>query len=354
LGVAGLIVPWNYPLLMAAWKVAPCLAAGCTCVLKPSELTPLTALELAAAASRVGLPPGVFNVVLGTGPDAGAPLSEHPLVEKLAFTGSIPTGSKIAEAGSKSIKKVSLELGGKSPAIVLADADLDQVVDWATVGIFFNQGQVCSATSRLIIHRSIAADLLARLQVATEAIRIGSGLDTSVHMGPLVSKGQHEKVLAFIRSGVEEGATLVTGGCEPAELSGSGGYYLRPTIFANVGTSMRIWREEIFGPVLCVKTFDTEEEALQLANDTNFGLAGAVFTRDRHLGEKIAHRLRVGIAWVNCSQPTFVQLPWGGYKQSGTGRELGPWGLMNYLETKQVSVWVNPNSKGWDWFPAKY
>jgi len=349
MGVAGLIVPWNYPLLMAAWKVAPCLAAGCTAVLKPSELTPLTALELAASADRVGLPAGVLNVINGYGNDAGSPLSSHPDVEKIAFTGSVATGSKVALAGATTIKKVSLELGGKSPAIVFGDADLDQVVDWATVGIFFNQGQVCSATSRLIVHHSVADALFAKLKAAAERIVVGNGLNPDNHMGPLVSKGQYEKVLGYIDSGLKEGAKILTGG--PGAKVPTPGYFVAPTIFKDVEPNMRIWKEEIFGPVLSIKTFDTPEEAIELANNSTYGLAGAVFTKDRDFGEKVAREIRAGIMWVNCSQPTFVQLPWGGYKQSGTGRELGPWGLMNYLETKQVSVWVNDESKGWGWFP---
>jgi len=352
MGVAGLIIPWNYPLAMAAWKVAPCLAAGCTCVLKPSELTPLTALELAGIAKKVGLPAGVFNVVTGTGPDAGAPLSQHPGVEKVAFTGSVATGSKIAQASGKDIKKVSLEFGGKSPLIICSDADIDQAIDWITVGIFFNSGQVCSATSRVLVHRSIENALLTKLRKVSESIRVGPGLDPKTQMGPIVSESQYKKVLDYVRSGVDQGATLFSGGSKPDYLKDSHGFFLSPTIFTNTAKNMKIWNEEIFGPVLCIMPFDTEEEAIAIANETDFGLAGGVLSSDSKKSAEIAEKLRAGIVWINCSQPTFIQLPWGGVKKSGTGRELGPWGLYNFLEIKQVSKWVGNESKGWGWFTS--
>jgi betaine-aldehyde dehydrogenase len=349
LGVAGLIVPWNYPLLMAAWKVAPALASGCTCVLKPSELTPLSALELAAIADSVGLPAGVFNVVLGTGSDAGQPLAAHPDIGKVAFTGSVTTGSKIASVGAKTIKKVSLELGGKSPLIVCRDADLDQACDWILAGIFLNSGQICSATSRVLMHSSIASKLLEKIRTHVKTISVGDGLNRDHNMGPVVSEGQYTKVMYYINSGLAQGATLFYGGTRPANAP-PGGYFLLPTIFVDVKPFMRIWQEEIFGPVLSVMTFENEDEAIDLANDTQYGLGGAVFSRDEETAQRIARKLRCGIVWINCSQPTFVQLPWGGYKKSGTGRELGPWGLFNYLEVKQVTNWVNQSEKGWGWF----
>eukprot|EP01127_Copromyxa_protea_P004494 TRINITY_DN14351_c0_g1_i1.p1 TRINITY_DN14351_c0_g1~~TRINITY_DN14351_c0_g1_i1.p1 ORF type:complete len:669 (+),score=121.02 TRINITY_DN14351_c0_g1_i1:33-2009(+) len=359
MGVAALIVPWNYPLLMAAWKVAPCLAAGCTCVLKPSELTPLSAFELADVMHSVGVPKGVFNLIVGNGPDSGSPLSSHPDVSKVAFTGSVPTGSSIAAAGASTIKKVSLELGGKSPAIVCADADIEQAIDWITVGIFFNSGQVCSATSRLLVHSSVATKLVDGLVSRARNIRVGPGSQPNVKMGPLVSLGQFNKVLGYIESGVNQGATLVCGGGKhtpyvpndtPSKYSE--GYFVGPTIFTNVKPFMKIWKEEIFGPVLSVMTYENEDDAIALANDSSFGLAGAIFSTNPEKCNYLSRRLQCGIVWINCSQPTFVQLPWGGQKKSGTGRELGPWGLMNYLEPKQVCSWVATDSKGWDWFAS--
>jgi len=313
-------------------------------------------LELADIINSVGLPAGVFNLIIGNGPDAGSPLSSHPDVAKVAFTGSVATGTHIAAAGASSIKKVSLELGGKSPAIVCSDADIEQVIDWITVGIFFNQGQVCSATSRLLVHSSIASQVVDGLVARARGIKVGPGSQPDVKMGPLVSLGQYNKVLAYIHGGVEQGATLVYGGDKVtphvAETPGkySEGYFVAPTIFTNVKPYMKIWKEEIFGPVLSIMTFENEEDAIAQANNSTYGLAGAVFSTTPEKCQKLSRRLQCGIVWINCSQPTFVQLPWGGYKKSGTGRELGPWGLMNYLEAKQVSSWVATDSKGWDWF----
>ncbi|WP_374439238.1 aldehyde dehydrogenase family protein [Pseudomonas panipatensis] len=344
-GVAGQIIPWNYPLLMAAWKVAPALAAGATCVLKPSELTPLSALELAAAADAVGLPAGVLNVLPGLGAEAGGPLAGHPGVDKLAFTGSVPTGSKIMSAAAQDIKNISLELGGKSAFIVFDDADVEAAVEWILFGIFWNQGQVCSATSRLLVQEGIAPRLIERLVEATRAIRIGNGLTPGVLLGPLVSQGQYDKVLGFIDQGRACGARLLSGGRRPAGLDE--GWFVEPTIFDEPAENAIIWREEIFGPVLCVKRFKTEAEALRLANDSRFGLAGAVMSADLQRAARVANGLRAGIVWVNCSQPTFSQAPWGGMKQSGIGRELGVWGLENYLEVKQVTEYVSAQPWGW-------
>ncbi|KAF1053264.1 MAG: Betaine aldehyde dehydrogenase [Stenotrophomonas maltophilia] len=344
-GVAGQIIPWNYPLLMASWKVAPALAAGATCVLKPSELTPLSALELAAAADAVGLPAGVLNVLPGLGAEAGGPLSAHPGVDKLAFTGSVPTGAKIMSAAAQDIKNVSLELGGKSAFIVFDDADVEAAVEWILFGIFWNQGQVCSATSRLLVQEGIAARLLERLVEATRAITIGNGLQPGVLLGPLVSQGQLDKVLGFIAQGRACGARLLTGGERPAHLPE--GYFVQPAIFDEPAENAIIWREEIFGPVLCVKRFKTEADALRLANDSRFGLAGAVMSADPQRAARVANGLRAGIIWINCSQPTFTQAPWGGMKQSGIGRELGVWGLENYLEVKQVTEYASQEPWGW-------
>ncbi|MFG0381381.1 aldehyde dehydrogenase family protein [Pseudomonas sp. zbq_18] len=344
-GVAGQIIPWNYPLLMAAWKVAPALAAGATCVLKPSELTPLSALELGGAAERIGLPAGVLNVVTGLGSEAGGPLSQHPGVDKLAFTGSVPTGAKIMSAAAADIKNISLELGGKSAFIVFDDADVDAAVEWIMFGIFWNQGQVCSATSRLLVQEGIAPRLLERLVEETRRIRIGSGLEPGVLLGPLVSAGQYQKVMGMIEQGCQE-ARLLTGGKRPAHLEQ--GFFVEPTIFAEPAEQARIWTEEVFGPVLCVKRFKSEAEALRLANDSRFGLAAAVMSADLERAARVANGLRAGIVWVNCSQPTFTQAPWGGMKHSGIGRELGRWGLENYLEVKQVTEYRS--SDPWAWY----
>ena len=344
-GVAGQIIPWNYPLLMAAWKVAPALAAGATMVLKPSELTPLTALELAAIGEEAGLPPGVLNVVSGTGKEAGEPLTLHREVDKLAFTGSVPTGRRVMAAAAQEIKNVSLELGGKSPFIVFADADVEAAVEWVMFGIFWNQGQVCSATSRLLVEQALAPRLLARLVEEAKKIPIGDGMTPGTLLGPLVSRGQHEKVLGFIDRACAAKITLVTGGGRPPGLER--GYFLEPTIFADVPVESELWREEVFGPVLAVRTFRDEEEAVRLANDTPFGLAAAVMSADPERCRRVARRFRAGIVWINCSQPTFSQAPWGGMKQSGIGRELGRWGLANYLEVKQITTYESRDPWGW-------
>jgi betaine-aldehyde dehydrogenase len=285
-------------------------------------------------------------VVTGTGKDAGAPLSEHPGIDKLAFTGSVPTGSRIMQAAARDIKNVSLELGGKSPFIVFDDSDIDAAVEWIMFGIFWNQGEVCSATSRVLVQRGIYARLLARLEEEARKIVIGSGLDDGVLLGPLVSKGQYDKVREAVQRGRDEGARLVTGGGRPAHLDT--GFFMEPVVFADVPTDSWIWNEEIFGPVVCIRPFDDEAEAVQSANDSRFGLGAAVMSKDTERCERVARALRAGIVWINCSQPTFTEAPWGGYKQSGIGRELGEWGLNNYLETKQITRYVS--DKPWGWY----
>jgi betaine-aldehyde dehydrogenase len=344
-GVAALIVPWNYPLLMASWKVAPALAAGATMVLKPSELTPLTALELASIAEEIGLPAGVLNVVTGYGPDVGGPLSRHPLVRKVAFTGSVPTGIQVMSSAAQDIKTVSLELGGKSPLIVFADSDIESAVEWIMFGIFWNQGQVCSATSRLLVEDAIAPRLLERLAHEASQIKIGNGLEPGTLLGPLVSENQHSKVAQAVSRAEGDGAKVLTGGGRPRELGQ--GYFFQPTVLVDVPVESPAWREEIFGPVLSVRTFDREGDAIALANDSRYGLAAAVMSTDLERCERIAAELEAGIVWINCSQPTFTQAPWGGMKQSGIGRELGIWGLENYLEVKQITSYTSADRWGW-------
>ncbi|NIZ11911.1 aldehyde dehydrogenase family protein [Phaeobacter sp. HF9A] len=344
-GVVAAITPWNFPMLMAVWKVAPALAAGCCVVLKPSELCAMTCHALAGIIDKAGLPAGVFNLVTGFGAEAGAPLSEHALVDKVAFTGSVATGRKVMQAASAGIRTVSLELGGKSPFLVFDDCDIDKAVEWILFGIFWNKGEVCSATSRVLVQRGIYARLIERLKEVTEAIRIGAGDQPGVKLGPIVSKGQYDKILGFLERAKDSGARLVTGGgrAEGFEV----GYYIAPTIYADVPLDAEIWREEIFGPVVCLNPFDTEEEALRLANDSPYGLAAAVMSDDLERCDRVAAKLRAGIIWINCSQPTFTQAPWGGYKSSGIGRELGREGFDAFLETKQVTRFDHSQTWGW-------
>ena len=343
-GVAGAIIPWNYPLLMAAWKVAPALAAGCTMVLKPSEHTSLTALELGAIAKDAGLPSGVLNIVTGLGQTVGQAIVDHPDVDKLAFTGSVPTGARLMAAAARNVKNISLELGGKSPFVIFADADIEKAVEWIMFGIFWNQGQVCSATSRVLVERSLYPALLERLLAEAQKITIGDGLAQGTLLGPLVNDLQYRKVLAAIDRAVVQGATLACGG----KAAGfDKGYFVAPTVLTDVPLSADAWVEEIFGPVVCIRAFETEEEAVRLANDSRFGLAAAVMTADDARAERVAAAFRAGIVWINCSQPTFTEAPWGGYKQSGIGRELGRWGLDNYLETKQITRLVSDEPWGW-------
>lgn len=344
-GVIAAIVPWNFPFLMTCWKVAPALAAGCAMVLKPSELTPLSALALAEILADAGLPRGVFNVVTGLGPEAGKPLAAHKDIDKIAFTGSVPTGSALMQQAALDIKRVSLELGGKSPFIVFEDADLDRAAEWIMFGIFLNQGQVCAATSRVLIHHSIHDALVQRIVARTRDIVIGPGSAADTKLGPLISSAHRDKVERFIAAGLAEGAHLLTGGKRPAGLDR--GYFLEPTIFVDVPTTSTIWTDEIFGPVVAIRAFGDEEEAVRLANDSRFGLAAAIMSADRARTERVARALDAGIVWINCSQPAFVEVPWGGFKQSGIGRELGRWGYENFLEPKQITRFEADEALGW-------
>ena len=333
-GVAGLITPWNYPILMAVQKVAPALAAGCSAVLKPAEQTPMTALELPAILEEAGLPSGTFNVITGFGPTAGAPLVESPKVDKIGFTGSVEVGRTVLRSGADTLKRVTLELGGKSPNIVFADAGFEQAIEGTCNGIFWNQGEICSAGSRVFVEAAIYDDALEAMTERANAVRLGSGLDPETTMGPLVSKEQQERVLSYIEAGRSEGAKLAAGGGNGADR----GYFVQPTIFYDARNDMKIAREEIFGPVMAVIPFEDPAEVVRLANDTDYGLAAAVWTRDIGKALRTAKALRVGIVWVNDSQPAPSEAPWGGYKQSGIGRELGPHGIEDYLEVKHIYV----------------
>ncbi|TDV36016.1 betaine-aldehyde dehydrogenase [Pseudomonas helmanticensis] len=333
-GVVGLIVPWNFPMVTTAWKLAPALAAGCCVVLKPSEVTPLPELELAAIIAESGLPNGVFNLVCGTGLAVGAPLSADPRIAKISFTGSNAVGVQVMQRAAETVKGVSLELGGKSSLLVLADADLDLAVELACGGAFFNAGQMCSATSRVLVADELEEEFLRRLQKRVQAIRVADPFDAEVEMGALVNQAQYQRVLGHIDRGLRAGARLLCGGNRPADLPR--GYFLQPTVFTDVPLDSALWCEEIFGPVLCVRSFATEAQAIALANDTLFGLVASVVTSDAAAADRVANALQAGMVWINAPQVIFPQAAWGGYKQSSIGRELGPWGLAAFQELKHV------------------
>jgi acyl-CoA reductase-like NAD-dependent aldehyde dehydrogenase len=339
-GVVGMITPWNFPLMLLAWKVAPAIAAGCTIVAKPASLTPGAALDLASVFADAGLPDGVYNVVSGGGGEAGDALVRHPGVDKIAFTGSTEVGQGVMRAAADTVKKVSLELGGKSPNVVFADADLDQAVKGAYWGIFLNSGQACQAGSRLLVQREIHDELLERLVAMTAKSRIGDPLEDRTMIGPVVDEGQFETVMGYIDRGVADGAQLVAGGARAEGEALASGLYVQPTVFDAVDAGMAIGREEIFGPVLSVMTFDDEAGAVRLANDTIYGLAAAVWTKNIDVALRAAKGIRAGTVFVNSFHDAglaFV-LPFGGYKASGFGRELGREGLDQYLETKSVHI----------------
>lgn len=338
-GVCAQIVPWNYPLLMASWKLAPALACGCTVVLKPSEWTPLTALALAEICQDVGIPPGVVNVLPGYGPQAGAALASHPDVDKIAFTGSIETARKLVQASAASnLKKLSLELGGKSPLLVFPDADLDLAAKAAFWGIFANKGEVCSASSRLLVHRDVRSEMVERLRAMADDLKVGDPLDPNTGMGAIVSQAQLDKVMRYIDAGIKEGARLVTGG-KRQEGEFAGGLFVQPTVFDDVQSEMRIAQEEIFGPVLAVMEFDDESKGLELANTTPYGLVAAVFTRDIQRAHRLARQVQAGVVWINRWNGFDSAAPFGGMKQSGWGREMGEEALDLYTQTK--CVWVS-------------
>jgi len=347
-GVCGQIIPWNYPLLMAAWKIAPALCAGCTVVLKPAEATPATAMAFARILDGIeDLPRGVVNIVTGDGPAVGATLAASPRVDKVAFTGSTRTGRSILRAAADSnLKRVTLELGGKSPNIFFADAGWESAVEGAVFGVFVNQGEVCSAGSRILVERRIHDDFLEAVVEKARAIRLGDPLDRATRMGPLVTAAHRDRVMGYVEQGRREGARLVLGGGRP-DGGLARGAYLEPTIFDGVDPGMTIAQEEIFGPVVVIIPFDGEADAVRIANATPYGLAGAVWTRDIFRAFRVVRRLKAGIVWVNHMQPTYVEAPWGGMKMSGAGRELGRYGVENYLELKQVHINLNENPMGW-------
>jgi len=345
LGVVAAIVPWNFPLVLACRKLAPALAAGNTVVIKPSSLAPLTTIMLGEVFTEAGIPEGVVNIITGPGRTTGNALLRHPDVDKLSFTGSTEVGCQVITASADTICSCSVELGGKSPAVVLADAPLAATVDGILFGAFLCQGECCCAATRVLVDNSIHDELVERLVAATGEIKVGDGMDEDTRMGPLVSAEQREKVMEYIESGRAEAGEPVIGGGIPAGLDK--GYFLEPTIFDNVPPTSRIYREEIFGPVLTVTAFDSEDELIAAANDTPYGLAASIWTADAATGQRLAPRIRAGTVWVNIHNFVFSQAPYGGFKQSGLGRELGREGLEMYTEVKNVITWLGPEPFKW-------
>jgi phenylacetaldehyde dehydrogenase len=334
IGVVGAIIAWNFPFLLATWKTAPALAAGCTVVLKPAEETPLTALRLGELITEAGFPKGVFNVVTGLGPTAGAALAAHDHVDKVTFTGSTEVGRLIVRAAADNMKKVTVELGGKSPTIVLADANLDQAIAGAAGAIFFNQGQVCCAGSRLFVARKHFDAVMEGVAEQARGMKMGPGLDAGAQLGPLVSSVQRERVMKYVGEGLDAGARAVVGGRPVA----APGYYVEPTVFTDISDSMSIVREEIFGPVVVAQPFDDLEEIARLANDTIYGLAASIWTKDVSKVFRLSKKIRAGTVWVNCHNVLDPTMPFGGYKQSGWGRELGGEAVNSYLESKSLCI----------------
>ena len=347
LGVCALIGPWNYPLLQISWKVAPAIAAGDTMILKPASLTPLTTMILVELLEEAGVPPGVVNLVLGPGGRVGEALAASPDVDLVSLTGGLDAGRRILRAAADNVKKVALELGGKSPNIIFADADFETAVDNALTAAFVHSGQVCSAGCRLIVEDSIHDRFVEELGRRADRIRLGPGLDQRTETGALISADHRAKVERYIETGIREGARLVAGGGRPAEPGLEAGFYVRPTVFADCRAEMTIVREEIFGPVVTVERFTTEDEAVRLGNDTTYGLAGAVWTSDASRAQRVAGRLRHGTVWINDYNAYMPQAEWGGFKQSGIGRELGPTGLDEYREAKHIYQNTAPGPSGW-------
>ncbi|MEE9603136.1 MAG: aldehyde dehydrogenase family protein [Thermoguttaceae bacterium] len=345
-GVVGAITPFNFPLLMAAWKIAPALAFGNTIVIKPSEETPLTTLRLAELCLEAGVPQGVINVVTG-GPSTGAAIVAHPHVDKIAFTGSTPVGRQIAATSAETLKRVSLELGGKAPNIIFADARLEDAIAGSLFGVFWNQGQICTAGSRILVHRSIFEPFVDRFAQRASMLRVGDPLDETTHVGPLISRRQQARVLDYIERGQQEGARLVTGGDTPKQAELANGNYLMPTIFADVTNDMTIAREEIFGPVAAVLPFDSVDEAIRIANETIYGLTAGIWTDDIRQAHRVAQSIRAGTIWINSYNVVTSEASFGGHKQSGFGREMGPNAVELYTEVKQVYVALADESPDW-------
>ena len=346
-GVCGQISPWNYPLLQASWKIAPALAAGNTIVVKPAEITPLTTIRVFELMDEVGFPAGVANLVLGAGASVGAELSESDDVDLISFTGGIETGQRVMRAAAGNVKKIALELGGKNPNVVFADADFDVAVDYALLAVFLHAGQVCSAGARLLVEASIHDDFVEAVVQRAQRIRLGNGRDPLTESGPLISAEHRDKVEAHVAKALEEGATLRCGGKRPDDPELADGFFYEPTVITDCHPGMRIIQEEVFGPVLTVEPFEDEQEAIAFANDTVYGLAGGVWTNDLLRAERVAARLRMGTVWINDFHPYFPQAPWGGYKRSGIGRELGRPGLEEYTETKHIATNLAPEATGW-------
>lgn len=344
-GVCAQITPWNYPFLMSVWKVAPAIAAGNSIVLKPSPKAPLSTIRLFELMEEAGRPAGSINLVQGDA-EVGTEMGLNKDVDMITFTGSTKVGQSLMRSAAENVKKIGLELGGKSPNVIFADADIDGAVEWAMIGIFFNQGEVCSAGSRIIIEKSIKDEFVEKLAKKAKAMTIGNGVNNP-DLGPLITEQHMERVLNYIQSGIDEGATLVCGGKRYTEGECAKGYFVEPTIFDNCTPNMKIVQEEIFGPVVTIQTFETEQEAIDMANDTPYGLAGAVFTSDITRAHRVISEIRAGITWINCFNPTYNEAPWGGYKMSGIGRELGVHGLEEYQEIKQVNINLNPGVVGW-------
>jgi betaine-aldehyde dehydrogenase len=346
-GVCAMIAPWNYPLLQICWKIAPALAAGNSLVAKPSEITPLSTIRLFALLEEAGVPAGVANLVLGTGKAVGAAMVEHPDVDLVSFTGSLATGRWIARTTGEAVRRVALELGGKNPNIVFADADLDTAVDYALMAAFLHAGQVCSAGTRLIVQERVYDDFVAEVARRADAVRLGNGLDEDTESGPLVSAEHLAKVQRYAELGVREGARLLAGGHRPDDPALRDGFFFRPTVFADCTRDMTVVQDETFGPIITAERFRTEDDAVELGNDTDYGLAGAVWSGDADKADRVAGRLRHGTIWVNDFGPYLPQAEWGGFKRSGLGRELGPAGLHEYCELRHVYRNLAPQPQGW-------
>lgn len=346
-GVCGLIVPWNYPLLMSVWKIAPALAAGNTIVFKPSEVTPITATKLFEIMEKVELPKGVANMVMGAGPIVGNEIAASNKVDMISFTGGTKTGKHIMRTAADNMKKISLELGGKSPNIIFADADFETAVDYALFGIYAGTGQVCSAGSRILVEESVYDKFVNCFVERANQINVGPGDNPESEMGPLVSQEHMEKVLRYIEIGKDEGAEIACGGKRIMADGKGDGFFIEPTAFVNVKPDMRIVQEEIFGPVVVIQKFKNEQEAIELANGTDYGLAGGVFTVDGAKAMRVIRKLRAGITWINSYHPTYNEAPWGGYKQSGIGRSLGTFGLEEFQEIKQININLEVEPIGW-------